>query len=201
MDDLVIAQLAREPVYGEVKTRMQPDLSAQRALDLHIAMVRYMVERLAPSAPLELWVDGAGDYPLFPECLALGARRIARQPPGDLGERMAHIASVLLPGSRKVVLVGSDAPTLGGTHIREVSLALDKVDLCFVPALDGGYVMLGLRSFVPEVFAGIEWGTERVLAQSLDAAAAAGRRVELLKPVPDIDVAADLRWLPPDFAW
>ncbi|MEE4661654.1 MAG: TIGR04282 family arsenosugar biosynthesis glycosyltransferase [Halieaceae bacterium] len=201
MNDLVIAQLAREPVPGEVKTRMQPGLSTQRALDLHTAMVRYMVERLSPSASLELWVDGAEDHPLFIECLALGARRIVRQPPGDLGERMAHIASELLLLSRKVVLVGSDAPTLGAAQVSDMSRALDSADLCFVPALDGGYVMLGLRTFVPEVFTGIEWGTGRVLSQSLDAAAAAGRQVELLEPVPDIDVAEDLRWLPPDLAW
>lgn len=40
------------------------------------------------------------------------------------------------------------------------------------PAEDGGYVLIGSRCAVPELFCGVEWGTDRVLAQTRERLAA-----------------------------
>ncbi len=201
MAELLIAQLARAPVAGQVKTRLLPALNPQRAADLHAAMVLYTCRRLAPAGTLQLWVDGDSADPLFQACLAAGADSVQQQRGDDLGARMAHIVSVGLEKFDKVILAGSDAPGLNASHVARVAAALDGADAAFVPATDGGYVMLGLKARSPELFAGLPWGTDRVLELSLAALAESGKRVKVLDPLPDVDRPDDLRFLPEDLVW
>jgi len=73
---------------------------------------------------------------------------------------------------------------------------LQAVDAVIGPALDGGYVLLGLRRFDPHLFQAIEWGGERVLAQTMKALENLGWSYLLLQPLADIDRPEDLRLLP-----
>ena len=59
------------------------------------------------------------------------------------------------------------------------------------PAEDGGYGLIGLRRPVPELFQGVAWGSESVLAETLAKAENLGLRYELLPTVWDVDDAAD----------
>ncbi len=199
--ELLIAQLARAPIPGQVKTRLLPALDAQRAADLHAAMVLYICRHLVPAGRLQLWVEGDMTAPLFSDCLAAGADSLQQQRGEDLGARMAHIVDSGLANSGKVVLVGSDAPGLNAGHIAAIDEALESADAVFIPALDGGYVSLGLTLPCSELFADMPWGTDRVLELSLAALAASGRRAAVLEPVPDIDRPEDLRYLPDDLHW
>ncbi len=201
MANVLIAQLARAPVAGQVKTRLLAELTPQRAADLHAAMVLYICRRLAPAATLQVWVDGDATVPLFSDCLAAGADSLQQQQGEDLGARMAHIVAAGLGAFDKVVLVGSDAPGLDARHVEAAAAALEEVDAVFVPALDGGYVLLGLKAPCPELFAALPWGTNSVLAKSQRALERAGRRFMLLEPLPDIDRPEDLRYLPEDLVW
>ena len=54
----------------------------------------------------------------------------------------------------------------------------------------------GLRRFRAELFEGIQWGEETVLAQTLARVKNLGWTCQLLQPLPDIDRPADLRLLP-----
>ncbi len=201
MAELLIAQLARAPEVGRVKTRLFPALEPARAADLHAAMVLYICRRLAPAGHLQLWVEGAVTDPLFDRCLDSGARSLHQQCGDDLGRRMAHIVDAGLSTAAGVILAGSDAPGLGPGHVAAVARALQSSHAAFVPALDGGYVMLGVSARCPELFKDIPWGTDRVLALSLAALESAGRRAAVLDPVPDIDRPEDLRHLPDDLVW
>ena len=62
-----------------------------------------------------------------------------------------------------------------------------------IPAEDGGYVLLGLRRPLPQVFEGIAWSTPQVLAQTRDRLRSAGASWTELEPLWDVDEAAD--WL------
>jgi uncharacterized protein len=61
------------------------------------------------------------------------------------------------------------------------------------PATDGGYYLIGMNRPHPELFEQVAWGTERVLAQTLDIAARAELPVEVLEPWADVDTMSDLR--------
>ena len=199
--ELLIAQLARAPVPGKVKTRLEPELGPRGAADLHAAMVLHICRRLAPAGTLQLWVDGDASLPLFSKCLAAGAGSLLQQRGDNLGQRMAHIVTVGLEGFDKVMLVGSDAPGLDASHVAQAAAALDTADAVFVPALDGGYVMLGLKAACPELFVDMPWGSNRVLELSQAVLKRAGKTVALLGSLPDIDRPEDLRYLPEDLVW
>lgn len=88
------------------------------------------------------------------------------QPAGDLGERMRHALAANQP--RPVLLVGTDCPCMTPTHLRDAAKALlEGHDAVFLPAEDGGYVLIGLRSFAHHrLFSGISWGSSTVMDET-----------------------------------
>jgi rSAM/selenodomain-associated transferase 1 len=150
---------------------------------------------------VQLWVDGSPDAPVFQACRGLGLHGVHLQSGGDLGERMRHISERGFAGGfDRVVLVGSDAPSLTSNYLREAARRLDETDVVFGPALDGGYVLVAMNRLVGQLFEDIPWGGERVLSLSLQRLQAARVRYTLLSPMPDIDRPEDLRHLPASLA-
>jgi len=81
----------------------------------------------------------------------------------------------------------------GGTPVpQDLKQPLTAADGVIGPAFDGGYYLLGLPRPAPVLFEGIDWGTERVLAQTRDRAAAAGLHLTELPPRRDLDTVDDL---------
>ena len=136
------------------------------------------------------------------------------QGPGDLGDRMAAATSVADGGEKgvgSVVLIGSDCPFIKPKHLKEALAALEEEegeeegkeggggnDLVVGPAKDGGYWLIGLRRPCPELFQGVDWGTGRVLEQTLAIASSLGMKVVLLEALHDMDRPEDLKlWSPP----
>jgi rSAM/selenodomain-associated transferase 1 len=113
---------------------------------------------------------------------------------GDIGQRMrALMSDVRARGASAVVLVGSDLPDLAPDVLRRAAgLVLEHPDaLVLGPAADGGYYLIGAcRDH--DVFAGIEWGTSRVLAQTVDAAQGAGVACHMVDVACDVDRPEDL---------
>jgi rSAM/selenodomain-associated transferase 1 len=147
-------------------------------------------DRVVAVAP----ADGCDEVrAMLPEAIEVVAQT------GDpLGERMASLMRLLLDrGASRVVLIGSDLPALTAAPIHEAfaSLERDPEAIVLGPAVDGGYYLIGATT-VPDLFGGIEWGSARVLDQTRQAAARAGRRVHLLQPAADVDTVEDLVRLP-----
>jgi rSAM/selenodomain-associated transferase 1 len=129
------------------------------------------------------------------EVAALTGINVMPQIDGDLGERMRAVMTRLFAnGTRAVVLVGSDVPTITPSIVAGAFAVLDREPgtLVLGPATDGGYYLLASAA-VPDVFSGIEWGSVRVLSQTLHAASEAGLRVHRLDTLTDVDTVADLR--------
>lgn len=190
----LLLQFAREPVPGRVKTRMLAQLSAEQACELHSEMVLWTCERLvgAQLGDVEVCVAGSRQHPLFRRCLALGAARVTRQRGADLGERMFAALERGLDGHGKVLLVGSDCPELDADYLQTALDALDRVPVVIGPALDGGYVLIGVRRLDTRIFQAVPWGTGGVYAQTLANLAAAGLAVTSLHPLADVDTPKDL---------
>ena len=114
------------------------------------------------------------------------------QPAGDLGQKLTAWFDFACSTDDRVLVIGSDSPTLPLEFITQAVTALDACDCVIGPALDGGYYLLGLRCPAPQLFNGIEWSTPRVLEQTLTRAAEQGLRVTLLPKWNDVDEVADL---------
>lgn len=94
------------------------------------------------------------------------------------------------------VLVGGDSPLLSATYIEKAFDALEEHDLVLGPTEDGGYVLIGMRKPIPQLFRDIPWSTENVLRETIDVANALGLTVKCLDQVWDVDTKADyVRWL------
>ena len=113
----------------------------------------------------------------------------------NLGQRLSHVfEDVFRLGAESVVVVGSDLPDLPPRRLHDALAALiDRQDhVVLGPATDGGYYLIGMNRPHPELFTGIDWSTDRVLAQTLDAARARGVRTTLVEPWTDVDTEDDL---------
>jgi len=122
---------------------------------------------------------------------------LAAQGPGDLGQRMHRAFARHLWRPGRALLIGTDAPALDAAMLRAAAQALQDHDLVFVPALDGGYALVGQRRADPRWFSGMTWSHPRVMADTRERLRAAGVRWAELPPVADIDEPADLARLPP----
>lgn len=190
----LVQQFARAPRVGAVKTRLQPPLTASAAYALHCELVRWTSATLAAAdfGGVELWVTDSPDDPLFRDCLGLGVGAVRQQQGGDLGARMLFALNHGLARYPRVLLVGSDCPELDVDYLDRAATALLQHELVLGPARDGGYVLLGARRPVTPLFADMPWGSDRVLALTLQRARTMGLATALLEPLTDIDRPADL---------
>ena len=125
--------------------------------------------------------------------------RFALQPQseGPLGARLrTFFEGEFSDGASKVVVLGTDSPTLDPSFVLSAFLCLDSKDVVLGPSTDGGYYLLGCRGFfTPSYSADIDWSTSRVLDQTAQALSASGRSLALLPPWYDIDTPDDWRML------
>jgi len=187
---------ARFPVAGKVKTRLIPALGAEGAAALHRRLVLRTLRTahaLCQSQNVELEIRFAGDNANEMQHW-LGDGWLCRpQCEGDLGQRMAGaFADSSREGSPATVIIGSDCPSLTPEVLSSAFDSLKTNPVVFGPATDGGYYLVGLTRFVPEIFQGVAWGTETVLAQSLEKLVRLGIKPALLQPLDDLDRPEDV---------
>ncbi len=185
----LVQLFAKLPVAGEVKTRLIPEIGVNRATAVYRHCLQHCIG-LVDSLPLdhELWVNRLGEDPLF------AARNLHMQKGRNLGEKMFNALRQGLQSHQKVILIGSDCLDLRRQHFDQVSAQLDHHDLVFIPAFDGGYVLVGARQPVrAEIFENIAWSTEQVMQQTLEQARRHKVSYCVLNSLRDIDQAADLQ--------
>jgi len=189
----VLGVFAKQPIAGQVKTRLCPPCSPQQAADLYRVSLLETVERfLALDRPLVLFY--AGERAWFAE--QMPGVELRPQGDGDLGRRMSRTLDTLLAeGFSAAALVGSDSPDLPTSLVDEAFAALATEDAVVAPAEDGGYVLVGCRRPCPELFSGIDWSTDAVLTQTRRAASAAGIRLAEVRGWEDLDDGSSLQRL------
>jgi rSAM/selenodomain-associated transferase 1 len=120
----------------------------------------------------------------------------------DLGERMSNaFRKAFDTGFKRVVLVGSDIPDLPLEVIEEAFISLKEEDAAIGPAYDGGYYLIGFKekTFSPQVFERMAWGTERVFEDTMKVLKNLNQRVHTLPYLRDIDTVDDLKNIDPSF--
>lgn len=184
----------KSPVLGEVKTRLQPEFSQQQSLKLHTKM---MLDTLVLSEKLhyldtELCCTPNRNTSFFLECENQFPVTLSNQLGDNLGERMAFSLSLALQTHEKVIIIGTDCPAIDQHYIEQAITALDTADAVIGPAADGGYVLLGLRKFSPQLFNGFSWGSDTVLAQTRQVLNELNWSCQELAIMHDIDRPEDL---------
>lgn len=191
----LVVVMARWPAPGRCKRRLAAGLGASRAAAVQLRLQQHTHAVLDQACSLlaldrRLALSGAG----LRAAGRSGWAAVVPQGQGSLGLRMQRqFATAFRQGYRQVVLLGSDLPELAVSDLQQAFAALDHSPLVLGPAVDGGYWLVGLTRPAAGLFSGIAWGSERVLHQTLERAAALELPAALLQARHDLDRPSDLR--------
>lgn len=201
---LTLCLFARLPQPGQVKSRLAADLGLDAAAEFYQCCLHDVIDvaRTVEGRRLLAYTPPTADAAKYFRSLAGMDFTLWPQPSGDLGDRLcACFEQAFAAGADRVIVIGTDAPSLPVQFLHEAHQQLREHDVVLGPALDGGYVLIGLQrppaggNAWRELFAGISWSGPSVLAQTMARAAAAGLSPGLLPPWYDVDTRADLRLL------
>ncbi len=187
---------ARDPVIGQVKTRLQDFLAPETVLKLYTLFLKDSIRLIRSIKDADRFIGVApSNLSGFFSRLDDGAAvSVFDQSGKDLGEKMQHaFTSRFAEGYEKVVIIGSDSPTLPAAYI-EQAFASNR-QLILGPSTDGGYYLIGMTKRFVDVLRGVDWGTEKVLEQTLAQVREQSVSLELLPIWYDVDRKEDLLFL------
>jgi len=181
--DITLIVMCKAPVEGKVKTRLMIEYSAQEAMQWHQAMATTVIQRAQRLFPNMVLAVDDESHPFFtrfdaPLCL---------QGKGGLGERMIRVMQQVCQQGDAVMFLGTDSPHMLDQRLKQAVQALQTHDVVWGAVEDGGYDLIAMRQPYPELFKGMDWGTEKVLAQSIKKASALGLSYHLLDVSFDVD--------------
>jgi rSAM/selenodomain-associated transferase 1 len=192
-----LALFVRSPETGAVKTRLHSAVGPDGASMLYRAFVEDTIAlcqrvREAGRVALTLWADEVMNVEVRRWAAALGTA-VQRQPEGDLGTRMSEAFEVGLRRAERVLIIGSDAPTLPLRRIVAAFNALDDAELVLGPSNDGGYYAIGASKRSVPRFQDVRWSTPHALEDTTRANE--GSAITMLSPWYDVDETDDLELL------
>ena len=185
-----IIVFVKNAIPGKVKTRLAKTIGDEEALKVYLQLLNITKkEVLGLNIEREVWYaweigkDDIWDENHF-------NKRVQQE--GDLGEKMNNaFKQSFEEGMNKVVLIGSDCPTLTNSILEEAFQKLDESDVVFGPSIDGGYYLIGMSSYYPQVLDNIAWSTEKVMKQTEEKALESNIKLSKLETLNDIDNEQD----------
>ncbi len=193
---------AKNPIPNHVKTRLIPRLSAEQAAALYRAFLTDWCKTLSELSTIDLIVAYTPEGSQADLQAIIGdAVTYIPQIGGGLGERLTsatHWASD--EGYEKIIITGSDSPTLPLAYISQAVDALDTCDIVVGPSVDGGYYLIGfstqnITAVVPAIYQGIAWSTKHVFQQTVERIYKINAKLKLLPVWYDVDTPEDLGFL------
>ncbi|MBD3246232.1 MAG: DUF2064 domain-containing protein [Candidatus Omnitrophica bacterium] len=195
--DRAVIVFARRPVPGKVKTRLAAGIGVRSAAEIYRRIAEYVCAQVRTVGNTRRYLFSASREDLGAMRRWVGNKFFfAVQSGNDLGERMEDAARIVFAhGVKKVLIVGTDTPGLSVSLFQDAFRLLEEFDTVLGPSEDGGYYLLGMKTFSPQLFARINWSTSEVLAQTLRQARACGFSTAMLPRLRDIDRKEDwVQW-------
>ena len=181
----------RNPELGRVKTRLAATLGDSNALAIYLRLVAHtraitqnlsMYKRVCYSNYIDREDNWSNEN--YDKQLQIGK---------GLGDRLSYSVKIGFDqGYESVSVIGTDNLELSAALIENAFQKLKTHDAVIGPAKDGGYYLLGVRKFVPELFENKKWGTSSVFPDSIKDLLRVGLSYELLPVLNDIDTESDL---------
>ena len=202
--------IGKAPEAGRTKTRLTPPLTPTEAAGLYEAFLVDCVD-LAFNLDWErvsvVYAPTPGARTLLRRLLPARTHLMAQPGNGLQAALSGAFERELSAGFDRVVLIGSDNPTLPRPLIEEACTRLDDSDVVIGPSTDGGYYLIAMSSPHLGLFERITWSTDVVYAETLERASDLGLDVVSLPTWYDVDtidglreLASDLARLPPELA-
>jgi len=190
MSNNTLLIFTRNLVYGKVKTRLSVTLGNDKALSVYSLLVEHTakIAKSVDAIRIVYYSEAIADEDTWDNTYLKTV-----QQGGDLGKRMANAFNEnLKTGTKMVVIIGTDCYELTGGIIADAFAQLEQHDVVIGPALDGGYYLLGMKVFHPELFVDVAWSTPSVLKDTLSRCESLTLNYFLLPVLSDIDEEKDL---------
>ena len=188
----VLLIFLKNPQVGKVKIRLAATIGNEQTLFIYQKLIEHTI-----AVTKELSIDKIVFYSDFINKKDNWNNSVFQkelQSGNNLGERMkSAFKGSFTGGYRKVVIIGTDCFDLTETIIDKAFESLNEYDLVIGAAEDGGYYLLGMKKFLPEIFESIEWSTDKVFDQTMAVCNNLDLSVFLLPKLNDIDDEEDLK--------
>ena len=193
-----IAIFCKAPVAGSVKTRLISAYGADGATAIYVqlaertlATVRMTCE--AHDASASLWVADDLTHETVQRWSKAFNVPTHQQVGTDLGARMLHCLQAMGQQHQRVLLIGTDCPAFTTANLLDAANALTAFcPWVFIPAEDGGYVLVGTNASSAAPFANVAWSSSEVMAQTRARLSNAKLRWAELDALWDVDTADDV---------
>tara|TARA_R110002124_G_scaffold270742_1_gene439429 strand:+ start:975 stop:1574 length:600 start_codon:yes stop_codon:yes gene_type:complete len=185
-----IIVFVKNAIPGKVKTRLAKTIGDKEALEVYLKLLEITkTEVLKTEADKEVWYAWeVGQDDIWSKDQF--NKRV--QIEGNLGAKMKNAFKTSFEeGVDKIVLIGSDCPTLTSDILEEAFDELENNEVVFGPSKDGGYYLIGMNSYKPEVLEGIAWSTGKVMSQTEKRASKHNIKLAKLRVLNDIDNEKD----------
>lgn len=182
----------KNPQKGRVKTRLAQSIGDDQALKVYRKLL-YITKSV--SDPLDcnkqVWYS---EFIEGEDLWSAGGYEKRLQAGEDLGERMKDaFRQTFSEGYQNVVIIGSDCAGLTSTLVKNAFSLLGDNNVVIGPSEDGGYYLLGMSTFYPQIFEKIPWSTPDVLDHTLERVNNLELSYKLLPERNDIDTIEDLQ--------
>lgn len=179
----------KNPELGKVKTRLAQSVGDQEALRIYIELLNH-TRRVTSEIEVTRFL-------FYAEHIAHGdawsgqlyEKRL--QSPGGLGKRMSMAFAECFKSCDRVLIIGSDCASLTADHIREAVESLGDKNVVIGPSFDGGYYLLGMDGYYPQLFENIEWSTDTVFAETVKRIESSQLSYTTIEALSDIDYIED----------
>ena len=178
----------KNPIAGQVKTRIARTVGDERAVVVYQELLAYTQELVRSFTGQT--VIYYGDF-LNPNDGWNGYKKYT-QTGSDLGERMLiAFREQFSAGAQRVVIIGSDCFDITPDHLERAFRALDVADVVIGPATDGGYYLLGMNQLHSFLFKNMPWSQPELCQLTELALLQNNLTFERLDELTDIDEWSD----------
>lgn len=191
MTDRLLMIFVKNLIPGMVKTRLAEKIGIDRALDVYMELVHH-----THKITKKLEVDKAVYYSEYVEIEDIwdnGDYELNAQKGFTLGEKMSTAFDEAFDSYQKVIIIGSDCYDLSSKLINTAYEMLEENDVVVGPAKDGGYYLLGMKEYLPQLFEGKEYSHENVYKELMEEAEDLELSVYTLPTLSDVDTFEDLQ--------
>ncbi len=148
---------------GAVKTRLAASVGNERAAEIYHEFLTTTLARFGHLADRRVIGFTPAERQAEFAQLAGSDWSLRPQADGDLGGRMhTYFEQSFADGVERVVLIGSDSPTLPVEFIEQAFELLAQKQVVLGPTEDGGYYLVGISGSIRPIFEEIPWSTPDV---------------------------------------
>ncbi len=190
---------AKAPVPGTVKTRLQADIGAEKAVSVYRSFVTAIITQCARLKGIDRFLGCAPskNHEFLKNLADRNHMKTFNQRGETLGERIFNAFQYCgKKGYSEIVLIGTDSPSIPMNIIRNAFSQLERNDLVIGPCFDRGFYLIGTRREKIREFSGtVEIDTGNDVDMILKKADQMKMRLHMLPFWYDIDDVHDLEFL------